>query len=111
MDSETFVIIKTTAKRMVQGTEVESESLLSNYQMIDGVAFDPARPVHNQRHPNPSFVIPSLTAAQWQVRSLRALAAEHSGRRLRLRVPLVASVDRPIALARPSALSGKRPSL
>lgn len=39
MDSETFVIIKTTAKRMVQGTEVESESLLSNYQMIDGVAF------------------------------------------------------------------------
>ena len=39
MDSETFVIIKTTSKRMIQGTEVESESLLSNYQMIDGIAF------------------------------------------------------------------------
>lgn len=39
MDSETFVIIKTTSKRMIQGTEVESESLLSNYQMIDGMAF------------------------------------------------------------------------
>ena len=24
---------------MIQGTEVESESLLSNYQMIDGMAF------------------------------------------------------------------------
>ena len=39
IDSETYVIIKTTSKRMIQGTEIESESLLSNYQMIDGLAF------------------------------------------------------------------------
>ena len=39
VDSETYVIIKTTSKRMVEDTEIESESLLSNYQMVNGIAF------------------------------------------------------------------------
>jgi hypothetical protein len=39
IDAETYVVIKTNAKRNINGTEVEGETLFSNFQMIDGMAF------------------------------------------------------------------------
>ncbi len=39
IDTETYIILKTTAKKMVQDVEIESETILGNYQMIDGMAF------------------------------------------------------------------------
>ena len=38
IDTETFIILKTISKRMVQGVEVEGESVMGNYQMINGMA-------------------------------------------------------------------------
>lgn len=39
IDTETYIILKTTAKRLIQEVEIESETILGNYQMIDGMAF------------------------------------------------------------------------
>lgn len=39
IDTETYIILKTTTKRMIQGVEIEGETILGNYQMIDGMAF------------------------------------------------------------------------
>jgi len=39
IDTETYIVLKTTAKRLIQGVEVESETILGNYQMLDGMAF------------------------------------------------------------------------
>ncbi len=39
IDTETYIVLKTTAKRLIQEVEVESETILGNYQMIDGMAF------------------------------------------------------------------------
>lgn len=39
IDTETYIIIKSTAKRVIQEVEIESETILGNYQMIDGMAF------------------------------------------------------------------------
>ena len=39
IDSDTYVVIKTNAKRTINGTEVEGETLYSNFQMVDGMAF------------------------------------------------------------------------
>lgn len=39
IDTETYIILKTTAKKLIQEVEVESETILGNYQMIDGMAF------------------------------------------------------------------------
>ncbi len=39
LDSDTYVVIKTISKRTINGTEVEGESLFSNFQMVDGMAF------------------------------------------------------------------------
>ncbi|MEN8121096.1 MAG: outer membrane lipoprotein-sorting protein [Bacteroidota bacterium] len=38
IDSENFVILKTTAKRIIQGNEIEVESFQSNYKQTNGVA-------------------------------------------------------------------------
>ena len=38
IDSDTYVVIKTISKRTINGTEVEAESLFSNFQMVDGMA-------------------------------------------------------------------------
>ncbi|MCD4770294.1 MAG: outer membrane lipoprotein-sorting protein, partial [Bacteroidales bacterium] len=39
IDTETYIVLKTTAKRLIQEVEVESETILGNYQMIDDMAF------------------------------------------------------------------------
>ncbi len=39
IDTETYIVLKTTAKKLIQEVEVESETILGNYQMIDGMAF------------------------------------------------------------------------
>ena len=39
IDTETYIILKTTAKRTIQGVEIEGETTMGNYQMIDGMAF------------------------------------------------------------------------
>jgi hypothetical protein len=39
IDAETYVVIKTNAKRNINGNEIEGETLFSNFQMIDGMAF------------------------------------------------------------------------
>ncbi len=39
IDNESYMVIKTKAKIMVMGAEVESESFFSNYMQVDGIAF------------------------------------------------------------------------
>lgn len=39
IDTETFLILKQTAKRTVRGTEVDGESLFSDYKEVDGIMF------------------------------------------------------------------------
>ena len=39
IDFDSFVILKTSAKKVVQGNEVEFDSFSSNYKQINGVAF------------------------------------------------------------------------
>lgn len=38
IDSDSFVLLKTSAKRIIQGNEMESESFFSNYKQINGIA-------------------------------------------------------------------------
>lgn len=38
IDSDSFVILKTSAKKIIQGNEMESESFFSNYKQINGIA-------------------------------------------------------------------------
>lgn len=39
IDADNFVILKTTAKRTVQGQQIEVDNYQSNYKQIDGIAF------------------------------------------------------------------------
>lgn len=39
IDTETYLILKETAKRTVRGTEVEGESMFSDYKEVDGLMF------------------------------------------------------------------------
>lgn len=38
IDSDSFVILKTSAKRTIQGNEMEAETFQSNYKQVDGIA-------------------------------------------------------------------------
>ncbi|MBN1253147.1 MAG: outer membrane lipoprotein-sorting protein [Bacteroidales bacterium] len=39
VDAENFVVLKTTAKRILRGTEVSSDSYSSNYKEVEGIIF------------------------------------------------------------------------
>jgi len=39
IDSESYVILKQSTKRIMQGNEVEVENYFSNYKQVDGIAF------------------------------------------------------------------------
>lgn len=39
IDTETFLILRETAKRTMRGTEIDGESLFSDYKEVDGVMF------------------------------------------------------------------------
>lgn len=39
IDSDSFVLLKTSAKKIIQGNEMESETFLSNYKQINDIAF------------------------------------------------------------------------
>ncbi len=38
LDTETYIILKLTSKNLIQGVEVESGTIMSNYQIVDGIA-------------------------------------------------------------------------
>ncbi|MFH0759489.1 MAG: outer membrane lipoprotein-sorting protein [Bacteroidota bacterium] len=37
MDSENYVVVKVKSRTMMQGSEIETESILSNYREVDGI--------------------------------------------------------------------------
>jgi len=39
IDADAYVVIKVTGKRKIQGVEVEGESTLGNYKMVEGIVF------------------------------------------------------------------------
>ncbi|MCK4464821.1 MAG: hypothetical protein KAU83_03835, partial [Bacteroidales bacterium] len=39
IDADAYVVLKVTGKRKIQGVEVEGESTLGNYKMVEGIVF------------------------------------------------------------------------